>query len=694
MRKKINSALIFFLVFIISILVAPIILNPILEKKIKEVIAKGLPEGYIINEYTINVKYLQGSATLENIQASILNYSDSTKNTKIAIKKASINGLSYWKYLFFDEIDLDSIKLKNVNIIAYEDTAKTNLKKNTNQKFHKEISIGKFSMENGTFQWKKTDNTQLFDVDSLHISITDVVINKTTLKKNIPFTFSDAEVKSNALYYLLNNDEALSLKKFSLMKSQLLIKDIAIQPIIDSISHLKCISKKKLVRNIKVSSYSISDFHFKWVDTTFQIFGNTLKINAATFVVHHNSTIGKENAFVKSSENSKPLIGNIKAGFPFSFALKFFKIKNANFTLLNEEESKKLSVENYSLSLKDMVVNHTTIQQKIPYLFSEIELQTGALFYQLNDYDVLSYSDFSLHNHQLQISNLSIQTKYDKIALSKKITKERDHLDMQIPTFYIQNFNFKVVDTSFYVSGKDIIIENPTLKVYRDKSVADDTSIKSLYSESIRNIPFLLTIDSLHIKNASISYEEKVKRERPAGKIYFSNLNAKGSNLSNTYAEGEKETTIYITSVFMEESPLTIDWKFDIKNIEDKFHLKGNLGVLNATKMNSFTKSNLNMNIEGILNKTYFNIHGNNTFSQVDLRLSYDNFKIEILDKKNKKNWLLSSVANIFVKKNTVSKTGTFKEGEATATRNRNKSFFNYLWINIQEGLKQIMLSI
>jgi hypothetical protein len=221
-----------------------------------------------------------------------------------------------------------------------------------------------------------------------------------------------------------------------------------------------------------------------------------------------------------------------------------------------------------------------------------------------------------------------------------------------------------------------------------------NTSIKPLYSKSIRNIPFPLTLDSLHANNAMVVYEEKVSARQPAGAINFSNLNASIGNLSNTYALGEKKTTIHITSIFMDESPLNIEWSFDVNDLKDTFQIQGELDALNATKMNSFTKASLNVELEGKIKKTFFNIHGNNERSSIDLRISYDNLKVEILNKENKRNWLLSSVANIFVKKDTDSREGSFIEGKGTAERNKDKSFFNYLWISIQEGLKDVMVAI
>ena len=84
-----------------------------------------------------------------------------------------------------------------------------------------------------------------------------------------------------------------------------------------------------------------------------------------------------------------------------------------------------------------------------------------------------------------------------------------------------------------------------------------------------------------------------------------------------------------------------------------------------------------------------FTIDGNNTVSQVDLKINYDKFKINVLNKKgDKKNGFLSAIANVFVSKDSDKSEGDFREGSGEVKRDKTKSFFNYLWLNAEKGLK------
>jgi len=523
-------------------------------------------------------------------------------------------------------------------------------------------------------------------VDSLYFSLKDVVVNNTTLQEKIPFYFSEIELETRDFFYQLNEYDELSLKEFLVKDQQLQIKNIAIQTKIDTLNVVNPANEID-IKNIQIPSLTISDLHFKVVEDTFQLFGEELEFENPTLFIQK-----AKNVVVNNKETQTESKTTKEAPLPFSLAS--LTIKNSAITWLNADESVHLQIEDFNFSLKELVFNTSTFQQKIPFQFSDLEMQSNAIQYELNAYDLLSLNTFSIQDKELQIENLAIKTIYSKTELSRVISKERDHMDVEIPLLLLKDFHFNTLDSTFKVTASDLRLENPVLKVYRDKLVADDNSIKPLYGKVIRDIPFPLTIDSLHVTNGSIDYEERVKADQPAGKIFFSNLNATMGNLSNTYGKGEKRTTIDIRTTFMGESNLSINWDFDINEPDDKFHIQGELGRLNATKMNSFTKSSLRVDITGDIIRTYFNIYGNINRSQVDFKINYKELKVEVLDKKDKKNWLFSAVANIFVKKSSSNNEGTFKEANATVERNKDKSFFNYLWINITEGLKQVVVAI
>lgn len=670
---------------IILLLIAPFIANPIIENKLKKTIAQEVPDEFQINDYDITVNSFSGSVTIENLQVTVKDTLAGFKDSNISLPKASFSGLSYWKYLFSNKINLSNITLYNLDVNTYRDTTKTKDRETRRKDFKENISTGKFTLENASFLIKNVDESIAVQLDSLNFSIKNVEVNNTTIQEKIPFYFSEMEVDTRNFFYELNENESLSLKEFTIVNQHLKITDLEIQTKHDSLRSNEGTVNENSRKDIKIPTLTLSDLHFKVVDGTFQLFGEDLELENPTVWLQKGITQNLEKNDRQQTENKE---------MPLPFSLASISVNDAQVTLLNHDNSPHLQVEDFNISLNEVLVNTSTLQQMIPCQFSNLEFDSKSLQYQLNGFDLLTYKSVSLKNNELQIEDVAIKTIYSKTELSRVISKERDHMDLEMPLVTLKDFYFNVIDTTFQVSGSDIIIENPVLKVYRDKLVADDTSIKPLYSKSIRSIPFPLTLDSLHVNNATITYEEKVRVKQPAGVIHFSNLNASIGNLSNTYAIGEKKTTIHINSIFMNESPLKIDWSFDVNDIRDTFQIQGELGALNATKMNSFTKASLNVQLEGKLKKTFFNIHGNDNSSSVVLRISYDNFKVEILNKENKRNWILSTVANIFVKKDTDSKEGTFKEGNATATRNKDKSFFNYLWISIQEGLKDVMVAI
>lgn len=207
----------------------------------------------------------------------------------------------------------------------------------------------------------------------------------------------------------------------------------------------------------------------------------------------------------------------------------------------------------------------------------------------------------------------------------------------------------------------------------------------------LRDLHFPLTIDSLSIVDATLIYEERVKEENMGGTISFNDLNANIANVSNTYT-GPTKTELNIKARFMEEAPFSAQWSFDINNENDHFTFAAKVGKMNAEKMNHFTEPNLNVKLEGEVEKTFFTIDGNHNASTTDLKIHYTDFKVNVLRKESqKKNKLVSAVVNVLIPKTSEKKDQIYREAKAEATRNKTKSVFNFLWISLESALKEAM---
>lgn len=356
------------------------------------------------------------------------------------------------------------------------------------------------------------------------------------------------------------------------------------------------------------------------------------------------------------------------------------------------KDSTKLYTKGLSVEIDGIKIDNNTIARKIPLEYKNYEAKNDTLFVKVSAFENLTVQDFSIKDRTAIFKNLTLKTKYSKQKLSKLISKERDHYNLSLPSLSVEGIDFGFQQNRFYAKSKKVSLTEPSLELFRDKLVADETKTKPLYSKMLRELPFALTVDSLKIIDAKIVYEERQNAENMGGSINFKNLNAAMAHVSNTY-ESPTKTEIKIKANFMEKTPISVNWSFDVQNKNDQFLFSADVGHLVADKLNSFTEPNLNVNLEGSTNQTYFTIDGNNDTSTIAMKINYSDFKVSLLRKDGgKKNKFLSAVANIFISKNSEKKNEYYKEGTAEATRNKTKSVFNYLWINVKNALQNILL--
>lgn len=369
-------------------------------------------------------------------------------------------------------------------------------------------------------------------------------------------------------------------------------------------------------------------------------------------------------------------------------------IGNTSLKILKpEKDSLFLQVARASFTIENIIINSDIVRRKIPLNYSDMLFEADSLFLKMSPYDNLIIGSVRLQKEDVVLKNTKISTKYSKEELSGKIDKERDYIELEISELGIHKIAWGFIQDTLFTKAALMRIKQPKLNIYRDKLVADDETIKPLYSKMLRSVPFNLMLDSLAVENASIVYQEKVKKDQPAGEIRFSQLEIQAANLGNTYKLGTDTTKLAIKGVFQDTAPLQIDWSFDVQNPEDVFNLKGFMGEMAAANINSFTEPNLRAKMTGKVERVYFNINGNNGGSNVDMKMKYDNFKIAILNKNSKKNKFFSAIANLFVSNDSRDKdTGEYRSGRGHADRDQTKSFFNYLWLNLKDGLIEVLL--
>tara|TARA_R110002073_G_scaffold72537_1_gene177098 strand:- start:59416 stop:60957 length:1542 start_codon:yes stop_codon:yes gene_type:complete len=373
----------------------------------------------------------------------------------------------------------------------------------------------------------------------------------------------------------------------------------------------------------------------------------------------------------------------------FDKIININKISFLNGSLKIKNETKDrllLRMDSIYFTMNDLNTDSDKIKGKIPFDYHGFQLKSQQLFLNLSTYEELKISSLSVKNDKFELKDVHLKTKFTKEKLSAKISLERDHIQLHIPELTLNGLDYGFNNNKFYLTIDRSLMVKPSLKLYRDKTIADDLNIKSMYSKKLRELPFDLSLHHLKITEGYISYAENVDTIDEAGELFFNDVNADLTNLTNRSNKGGN-TAISTTSNFMGKAPMDLSIRFDVGNKNDVFLTSGQFKNFNAEIANTFFESNLNAKAEGIIEEVYFTFNGNNLKSKGDLKMKYKEFKFEILDKKNRVNKLLSAIGNLFVNDGSKTDQDGYRYGEIDVERDKTKSFFNYLWINVQDGL-------
>lgn len=366
------------------------------------------------------------------------------------------------------------------------------------------------------------------------------------------------------------------------------------------------------------------------------------------------------------------------------------KINQGKLFMAQDTIPEKLKIERFDVELKDIGVNAESLRHKIPFTYKSYSATLEKIKYKMSDLQRLKIDRLAISDNKMAVGHLDLRPNYSRKEYIKHIPYEKDLMNMSLDTLDIPDYKLDLEGEHPKFTAPLVHLSGIDFKIYRDKTVRDDPTKKDLYSGMLRKSELKLGIDTLKIDDAKITYEEKMKAGRPPGKVFFENLEVKLAHVTNIDLDREDfpETNIDISCDFMGKSPLKVNWKFKVNQPDDHFKINGYSSGIPPESMNSFFTPAFHMKAEGSIQEVYFNFIGNADAAGGDVRLSYKDFKIEVLKKNGKeKNKFLSFVANIFVRSNT--QKGKESQHVSNVKRDKTKSFWNYFWTCIFAGLKK-----
>ena len=436
------------------------------------------------------------------------------------------------------------------------------------------------------------------------------------------------------------------------------------------------------VGDMTLENFKISDIHYLNL-----LFSGNLDIESIT--------LNKPRAAFKTAPIDSTLIDHKNGGKKLGLAIKLKElVLNESLVTIHDgqTDSLLLSLKNFNLNVMDIEISDRTVAHSIPFIGEDYKVKSDAIFIKISPYENLQIAHVNGDHHYTFLSEITYGTTLSKNDFDASLIEEKDHYNIYIDSVQFQNLGLKSTGQEDLISfsAQKINIVKPEIAIYRNKLLADSYSVKPMYSRLLRDSPINILIDNLQIRDASFTYVEKSKPNNEGGQLELKNLNIDITHLGNRY---EDDTKVHITSLFMGSAPLEATWSFDVLDPTDAFTFKGELHELALEELNKFTQPYADTSLEGIMHNVYFNINGNDDNSTMDLKCMFNDVGIFLLKPgTSKKKKLLSSLVNVLVSSNSKHRADPSKQVTVRVERDKTKSSWNYIFKNIEEGMKKALL--
>ena len=624
---------------------------------------------YAITYKTLNVEILSGSISADEILIKSKNPGD--KNV-LAID-GFVSGLNVSRLGIIDliknkQINTNSITLTNPRLKI----ALANPKTTDSVKKKMPFLIRNIDITTGNIEIIRPDNSKVFAAKNLNLEVKNLSLNDDP--DGLPFALDSYKITMQDFFARISDVYTIYSSDVKTNNGQLEINDFELKSILDFKDWEKNFTKQKSLYHIKSKKVSFTDL----------IFNKTkLNLKNAQFIDPEFVIQNRDQEIVKV-KNKK------KKGIDLNF--ENIDIKNGKLSVLRSGGEKSLSLAKFDVSVKNFLMDEETSKNKLPFKFQDYKMTGNTFFYDRGKYYQMTLSSLVMTPQSIDFKSFKMIPKMSRAAFVRTIPMEDDQFNISA-----NRIRFSGIDWTFEkeldLHIKSATLDNVAANIFRSKIPKDNPKEKLLYSKLLRNIKFPLVVDNLNLMNSELVYEEDKPDTNGPGKVVFTNFNMNVKNLNSNKKKGANtKVPIRINCQFMDASPMLVNWNFDTADLRDNFTIGGYINNLPAVDITPFIKPYMNITATGTITSLNYDFKGNNDVMNGKFRITHKDLKVSLLDKDTKKKKkFLSGVANLLVKKDSQK----FPESvDIYVERNKERSFFNFYWKGIEDGLKKTLLII
>ncbi|MGA9324640.1 MAG: hypothetical protein WBV47_01220 [Salegentibacter sp.] len=292
--------------------------NNFAEYKIKKAIEKNFQQANISYE-KINVSLLGRKAEAVKPQLKF-------ENKKIDAALLSLDDIGVFNYLFGGKIVIGELKLKEPDLRMTgkkaQDSSAQSSKKVSDKKFNKEILIKELKVEKGRFAMSKKDSSvHKFFARVPLISFSEVKIDSSSLKKQIPFTYKNYEIRADSLFLNMNTEHDILVGDLKLEDGRMQVSDFRIVPRYSKSEFQKHIPYEKDRVELKIDSIGLADLQWHTENDSLELDNPMTTIGNAELKIYRDKR-------KPDDPRIKPMYSKMLRELPFKIKFDTLKLQN------------------------------------------------------------------------------------------------------------------------------------------------------------------------------------------------------------------------------------------------------------------------------------------------------------------------------------------------------------------------------
>ncbi|HEX7846124.1 MAG TPA: hypothetical protein VF476_10025, partial [Chitinophagaceae bacterium] len=316
--------------------------------------------------------------------------------------------------------------------------------------------------------------------------------------------------------------------------------------------------------------------------------------------------------------------------------------------------------------------------------------QVNASYSNSDDRFTWNNIAYNKANQLLTLDSFSYTPALDRDAFTKKKQFQADYFSLKTGKTIIGKFDVDAYFEDSIVRINKMVISDVVFNDFRDKRPPFLPGIiKPLTTNRIKKIPFKLSLDSLILNNANVSYAELNAETKQTGTIPISRITLVSSPIKNFGYSATDSFRLNVSGYLMDSAFVRIKLVESYTDSLAPFLLVARIGEADLRIMNPVLTSLSSIKLKsGYMDSLIMRVNGDEYYAYGELDMYYHDLKIQLLklgDKKTKKFKLalVNFLANSFVVKNKNSS----RTGLVFFARNRDRSSLNYLVKMLMSGI-------